>query len=83
MRMQAQSLTSLIRLRIGCCPDLWYRSQTRLRSGIAVAVAVATAVVRIQTLAWELSYATNVWLYKEKKKKIRSSRRGAVVNESD
>ena len=40
----------------------------RLRSGIAVAVAVATAVVWIQTLAWELSYATDVWLYKEKKK---------------
>ena len=37
MRMQVQSLALLGRLRIWCCCKLWYRSQTPLRSGIAVA----------------------------------------------
>ena len=33
-----QPLASFNVLRIRCCHELWCRSQTRLRSGIAVAV---------------------------------------------
>ena len=39
MRTQVQSLTSLWGLRIRYCCELWYRSQTWLRSAIAVAAA--------------------------------------------
>ena len=38
MSLQVQSLASLNGLKIQCCRELWYRLQTRLRSGIAVAV---------------------------------------------
>ena len=38
MRMQVRSLSSLSALRIWYCRELWCRSQTRLRSGVAVAV---------------------------------------------
>ena len=41
MRMCVQSLASLSGLRIWHCHKLWYRSQTRLRSHIAVALAQA------------------------------------------
>jgi len=39
MRLQVRSLASLSGLRIHRCGELWYRSQTRLGSHIAVAVA--------------------------------------------
>ena len=39
MRMQVGSLASLIVSRIQHCHELWCRSQTWLRSGVAVAVA--------------------------------------------
>ena len=42
MRTQVQSLASLSGLRIWRCGELWYRLQSRLRSGIAVAVAQAS-----------------------------------------
>ena len=38
MRMQVRSLASLRRLRVQCCCELWCRSMTLLRSGVAVAV---------------------------------------------
>ena len=38
MRLSVQFLALLSGLRIWCCPELWCRSQMRLRSGIAVAV---------------------------------------------
>ena len=41
MRWRVQSLASLSGSRIWRCCELWYRSQTWLRSGIDVAVAVA------------------------------------------
>ena len=41
MRLQVQSLALLSGLRIWRCPELWYRSQMWLRSGVDVAVAVA------------------------------------------
>ena len=39
MRLWVQSLALLSGLRIWHYHELWYRSQTRLRSGIAMAVA--------------------------------------------
>ena len=41
MRIQVPSLTSLSGLRIWCCHELWCRSQTCFRSGVAVAVVQA------------------------------------------
>ena len=38
MTMRVRSLASLSELRILCCRELWCRSQTRLRSQVAVAV---------------------------------------------
>ena len=38
MRLCVQSLASLSELRIRRCHELWYRSQTQLRSGVAVVV---------------------------------------------
>ena len=43
MRMQIQSLSFISGLRIQCCHELWCRSQTWLRSRVAVAVAQAGA----------------------------------------
>ena len=48
MRMQAQSVALLSGLRLQHCHELWCRSQTQLRSYVAVAVAL------IRPLAWEL-----------------------------
>ena len=39
MRMQVQSLVPLCGLKIQCCSEPWCRSQTWLRSLLAVAVA--------------------------------------------
>ena len=39
MRLRVQSLALLGGLRIWRCHELWYRSQTRLESGVAVALA--------------------------------------------
>ena len=51
MRMRVQFLAPLSGLRIRCYNELWYRSQTRLRShSIAVAVAASAP---IHALAWE------------------------------
>ena len=41
MRMQVPSLALLGGLRILCCHELWCRSQTQLRSDIAVALVYA------------------------------------------
>ena len=41
MRLQVRSLASLSGLRIPSCCELWCRSQTQLRSGVAVTVAWA------------------------------------------
>ena len=43
MRMCVWSLASLSRLRIQRCHELWCRSQTQLRSGIAMAVPWASS----------------------------------------
>ena len=43
MRMQVQSLAFLSGLRISCCHELWYRSQTRFGSGLGVAVVQSSS----------------------------------------
>ena len=43
MRLRVQYLALLSGLRIWCCRELWFRSQTQLRSCIAMAVAVVQA----------------------------------------
>ena len=45
MKTQAQSQALLSELKILGLAQLWYRSQTWLRSNVAVAVAVAVALV--------------------------------------
>ena len=57
-------------LRIRCCCELWCRSQMRLRSRIAMAVAmtILAAAVLSQSPAWERPYAPGMALKKKKKK---------------
>ena len=72
MRFQGRSLALLSGISIRSCSVLWCRLQTRLRSDVAVAVAVAlgrpAATAPIRTLAWESPYATGAALGKKKKK---------------
>ena len=76
MRTQVQSLALLCGLRIWCCCELWYRLQTRLGSGVAVAVAVSWAggYSSYLTPAWELPYAMAVALKRQKKLAIFGTR---------
>ena len=59
MRMQVQSLALLSRLRILCCHEQWFMSQTQLGSCVAMAVAQDSncSSAPIWPLAWELPYA--------------------------
>ena len=59
-------------LRIHCCHELWYRSQIRLQSCVAMAGHRPAAVAPIWPLAWELPHATDVALKAKKKKKKRN-----------
>ena len=63
VRLRVQSLASLSGLRIRCCHELWCRLQTRLGSGVAVAVARSAAAALI---AWEPPYAKGAALEKTK-----------------
>ena len=54
-------------LRIQCCSELWYRSEMRLRSHIAVVIAL------IRPLALELPCATGVALKRKKNCTVNSS----------
>ena len=65
LKMRVRPLASLSGSGIQCCPELWCRSQTQLRSCDAVLAAAAP----IQPLAWELSYAITGSLKRKKKKK--------------
>ena len=56
MSFQVQSMASLSRLRIQCCRELWCRLQTRLGSGVAMAVAVAGS----NSLDWTPSLGTSI-----------------------
>ena len=48
--------------------ELWCRSQKRLGSGMAVAVARPAATAPIRPLAWEPPYAAGVALKRQKTK---------------
>ena len=61
MRMQVRSLALLSGLRIQHCCELWCRSETWLRSVIAIATAP------IRPLAWESPYAEGASKDEEKK----------------
>ena len=69
MRMQGPSLALISGSGIRHCLELWCRLQMRLRSYIAVAVAVAGSYSLIRLLAWELPYATGAALKRQKRKK--------------
>ena len=73
MRLQVRPLAFLSGLRSQCCCELWCRLQTRLGSGIAVALGLPAAIAQIRPLAWEPAYAAGAALkkIKEKKKKTR------------
>ena len=70
MRLRVRSLASISGLRIQWRCELWYRSQTQLRSDVAVA-----AVTLIRPLAWEVSYAAGAAQKREKKKKRKKKRK--------
>ena len=69
-RIRVWSLASLSGLRIWHCHELWFRSQTRLGFGIAVAVLRCRpeAAALIRPLAWELPYALSEALKRKKNK---------------
>ena len=75
MRMQVQFLTSLSGLRIRHCCELWCWSQTRLGSGIAVAVVWAGSCSSNSTpSSWERPYAVDAALKSKKEKEKRGER---------
>ena len=78
MRMWVRSLPSLIGLGIWYCHELWCRSQTWLRSCVAVILCRLEAGVPIWPLAWELPYAEGVAL--KSKKKIKLKKNGVLVS---
>ena len=61
-------LASLNGLRIWHCLELWCRSQTWLRSGVAVAEVQTATVALIRPLAWEPPFAAGVALKRQTKK---------------
>ena len=64
MRTHVQSLALFSRLRIRHCHELWYRSQMWLRSGIAVAVALASGYSSISTISLvSIPVASKKWKY--------------------
>ena len=73
-RTQVRSLASLSGLRIWRCCELWCRSKTRLRFGVAVAVASLAATGLIWYLAWETSICGGCGQKKKKKKKLAHER---------
>ena len=75
MRMQVRSLASLSGLRIQRCQELWCRSQMRLRSGVAMAVAQASSCSSNQTpgLRTFICQGCGPQKKKRKKKKNRAS----------
>ena len=69
MRMWVQSLASLSGSRIQHCHDLWCRSQMRLKSCVAVPVAVTSSCSSNSTLGLEPPYAASFPKKQKKKKK--------------
>ena len=71
--MGVRLLAFLSGLRIWCCRQLWRRWQTRLGSGVAVAVVQAGSCSSDSTPAWEPLYATSMALKSKKQKKKKKS----------
>ena len=69
MRLQLRSLASPSGLRIWRCCELWYRTQTRLRSGVAVAVVKAGSYSSDQTPSLGTSICFGCSLKKTKRPK--------------
>ena len=67
MRTQAQSLALLGGLRIWHCHELWGKSQTQLRSGVATVWCRPAATAPTQPLAWEPPCALGATLKKKKR----------------
>ena len=65
MGFRVRSLASLCGLRIKHCRELWCRLQTRLGSGVAVALAKAGATILIRPQAWEPPYALGAVLKRQ------------------
>ena len=81
MRMGVRSLALLSGLRIWCCHELWFRSQRRFGSRVAVVVAVVSSYSSYSTPGLGTSICCG---YGPKmSKKNQSSCCDAVVNESD
>ena len=68
MRLPVQSWASLSGLRIQRCHELWWWSQTWLRSGVAWLWSRPAATAPIQPLAWERPCAVALKRQKTKKK---------------
>ena len=66
MRTQVPSLASLSGLRVWCCHELWCRLKTWLRSCIALVWCRPAAAAPFQPLAWELPYAEDEALKRNK-----------------
>ena len=74
MRMQVRFLASLSRLRIWCCRELWWRSQTQLRFGVAVAIASSYSSDWTPSLENSICYRYGPKKTKKKKKKKKKKR---------
>ena len=75
MRLWVRSLASLSGLRIQRCHELWCRSQTRLRSGMAVAVVQASSYSSNKTPSLGISLCRGCGPKKTKRPK---KRRGGI-----
>ena len=77
MRIWVQSLVLLTGLRMQCCPELWYKSQMQLRSGIAVIVVYTSNYSSDSTPSYSsdstpsvgMPYATGEAIKRKKKKR--------------
>jgi len=77
--LQVQSLTLLSGLSIQHCHELWCKSQTWLRSRVALALAWARATARIRPLAWEPPYAVGEALEKAKRPKSQKKKKNTEL----
>ena len=81
IRMHVQSLASLSGLRIHCCPKLRCRSQTWLRSGVAMAVVWAGSCSSDSTPSLGTSICHGCGPKKEKKRKKKKKKRVCLGRE--
>ena len=75
MRLQVQSLALFSGLRIWGCHELWYRSQTRPGSGVAVAQAGGYSSDQTSSLGTSICHRCSRKETKDKKKKKKKKKR--------